>query len=131
MQTFMNSFQRMIRSLRHTKWDWIISHSRGIKRITLCSDSHRYIDPGALTLTILRDRGNEHKKITKAMNKYSQLKWMTKEMDTITWLHQDLESHLVLCLANIWNYKIISNQHEWNKGLQWTTVELFPFAVLG
>ena len=52
-------------------------------------------------LTTLRDLGNEHREITKAMNTYSQLRWNTKEMDTINWLGEDLQSHLVMCLVNI------------------------------
>lgn len=58
---------------------------------------------------------------------------MEDQGDTIIWLHQNFQSHPVLCLANInsWNYKTISNQHEeWNEGLQWTHANLFSFLNL-
>lgn len=94
-------------------------------RITLCFDSHRYIGPAAVHITNLRDLGNEHKKITKAMNKYF-LRWKIMEMDTIIWLYQDLQSHLVLCWANIWKHKmIVINMKSETKEPLWNYYSLF------
>lgn len=102
----------------------------GINRITLGIDSHRYMRPAALYINNPQGPGQQVQENYRGNDKYSQLRRKIKEMYTIIWFHQDLQSHLVLWLVNIWSYKTISNQQEeWSEGLQWTAVELAPFKI--